>query len=130
MSDHVSIVRLYLMRVLFLLNFAMLGASVWPVLLHHPEPWDPVKGVALSFWAALSLLSALGLRYPVKMVPVLLMQFAYKAIWLLAIYLPMRGQPPMEMTRVMAGGVIVDVIVIPWSYVFSAFVRARGDRWK
>ena len=34
-----SLPRLYLMRLLFLLNFAMLGAQVWPVLLNHPEPW-------------------------------------------------------------------------------------------
>jgi hypothetical protein len=130
MADSVTLFRLYLMRLLFLLNFAFLGLSVWPLLLDHPAPWDPVKGVAFSFWAALSTLSALGLRYPLKMLPALLMQFTYKIIWLAAIYLPMRGQGPMELTRVMAGGVIADVIVIPWPYVWSAFVLARGDRWK
>jgi hypothetical protein len=123
-----SLARLYVMRLLFALNFAMLGAQVWPVLLNHPAPWDPVRGVAFAFWAALSTLSLLGIRYPVKMVPVLLTQFTYKGIWLLAVYPTLQG--PAELTRVMAGGLIADVIVIPWVYVFSSFVRSRGDRWK
>src|SRR5258707_1533836 len=63
----VSIFRLYLMRFLFLLNFVLLGLSVWPGLIIHVKPWDPMYGIAISFWAALSLLSGLGIRYPLKM---------------------------------------------------------------
>ena len=48
MSEQVSIFRLYLMRLLYLLNFAMLGLSVWPEIINHSGAWDPVKGVAFS----------------------------------------------------------------------------------
>ena len=130
MAEELSIFRLYLMRLLFLLNFVMLGADVWPQLIHHPGPWDPVRGVAVSFWAALSTLSLLGIRYPVKMLPVLLMQLAYKSIWLIAVYLPMGNDGGTGLTRVMTGGVIVDLAVIPWPYVFAAYVKACGDRWR
>ena len=130
MND-VSTLRLYLMRLLYLLNFLMLGMQVWPALLNHPSAWEPVRGVAFAFWAALSLLSGLGVRYPLKMVPALLMQFVYKSIWLLAVALPHWPEfASLELTKIMWGGVIVDVIVIPWMYVFANFVRARGDRWK
>jgi hypothetical protein len=125
------ILRLYLMRLLYLLNFLFLGFEVWPTLLHHPGPWDPVKGVALSFWAALSALCVLGIRYPLKMVPVLLMQFLYKLIWLVAVALP--AWPALRsagLTGSMEGGIIADLVVIPWVYVWVTFVRQPGDRWR
>jgi hypothetical protein len=130
MADSVSTLRLYVMRFLYVGNFVFLGLSVWPAIINHAGPWDPVKGVAFSFWAALSALSGLGIRYPLKMLPVLLLQLLYKSIWLIAVALPQwpafRSE---ELTRVMLGGVVVDLIVIPWPYVLANYVRARGDRW-
>ncbi|MEA2694988.1 MAG: hypothetical protein QOJ16_4375 [Acidobacteriota bacterium] len=130
-TNEVSTLRLYLMRLLFLLNFALLGSDVWPGLIHHVGAWEPMRGVAFSFWAALSALSALGLRYPLKMVPVLLMQFLYKSIWLLAIALPMwsavRGT---ELAKAMLIGVVFDLVAIPWGYVLANYVKEPGDRWR
>ena len=60
MSEQASMFRLYLMRLLYLLNFVLLGLQVWPAIINHVGAWDPVKGVAFSFWAALSVLSGLG----------------------------------------------------------------------
>jgi hypothetical protein len=119
------------MRLLYLLNFVMLGLQVWPAIINHQGAWDPIKGVALSFWAALSTLSILGLRYPLKMVPLLLMQLFYKAVWLIAVALPLRaaGQTT-ELTKTMLIGAIVDLIVIPWPYVLATYVKQRGDRWR
>ena len=90
-----------------------------------------MKGVAFSFWAALSTLSALGLRYPLKMLPLLLMQLLYKLIWLLAIALPMwPAVRSTGLTKAMAGGILADLVVIPWSYVLANYVRQPGDRWR
>ena len=131
MSDQTSIFRLYFMRLLYLLNFVMLGMQVWPVLLNHPGLWDPVKGVAFSFWAALSALSVLGLRYPLKMLPLLLLQLLYKSIWVMAVALPAWSTfQSIEMTRIMGLGAIVDVAVIPWAYAFTHYVKKPGDRWR
>jgi hypothetical protein len=66
MSEEVSTFRLYLMRFLYLLNFVGLGLSVWPGLIKHEGAWDPLRAVAISFWAALSALMGLGLRCPLK----------------------------------------------------------------
>ena len=131
MSEQTSMFRLYLMRLLYLLNFVMLGLQVWPAIINHVGAWDPVKGVAFSFWAALSALSIVGLRYPLKMVPLLLLQMLYKSIWLIAVYLPLRsaGQST-DLTKIMVGGVVVDLIVIPWPYFLATYVKKRGDRWK
>ena len=131
MSEQVSMFRLYLMRLLYLLNFVMLGLSVWPELITHAGAWDPVKGVAFSFWAALSALSVLGLRYPLKMVPLLLLQMLYKSIWVIAVALPLWSTfRSIELTRIMGMGAVVDLIVIPWPYVIANYVKKPGDRWR
>lgn len=132
--DDVSIVRLYVMRIGFLLNFIMLGMSVWPGLLHPSAPIAAYRGVAMAFWAALSTLSAFGLRYPLKMMPMLLMQLFYKATWLLAVAVPLHATghvDPLsqELIRTFVGGIIMDVIVIPWPYFIRNYFLARGDRW-
>ena len=129
--DGVSTFRLYLMRLLYLLNFAMLGSEVWPVIINHEGAGDPVKGVAFIFWAVLSALSVLGLRYPLKMLPLLLLQLLYKSVWVLAVALPLWGTfRSLEITNVMAIGAVVDIIVIPWPYVLANYVKKQGDRWK
>jgi hypothetical protein len=131
MSEETSIYRLYLMRLLYLLNFALLGLQVWPVLINHAGAWDPVRGVAWSCWAALSALAGLGVRYPLKMLPLLLMQLLYKSIWVIAVALPLWSTfRSMELTKVMAYGAVVDLIVIPWPYVFANYVKKPGDRWR
>ncbi len=87
MSEETSTFRLYLMRFAYLGNFVLLGLNVWPVIINHKGAWDPMHGVAFSFWAALSALAGLGVRYPLKMLPLLLLQLLYKSIWLIAVYL-------------------------------------------
>ena len=131
MPKDVSTLRLYVMRFVYLLNFVLLGLDVWPALFRHQGAWDPVKGVAFSFWAALSLLSGLGLRYPLKMVPLLLLQLVYKAVWLAAVALPMwSAVRSTDLTRAMVIGIVVDVLGIPWSYVLASYMKERGDRWR
>ncbi len=131
MPGEVSTLRLYVMRFVYLLNFVLLGSDVWPELVRHQGAWDPLKGVAYSFWAALSLLSVLGLRYPLKMLPLLLLQLLYKAVWLIAVALPMwSAVRSTDLTRAMVIGVVVDVIGIPWAYVVTTYVKERGDRWR
>ena len=66
-----------------------------------------MHGVACSLLAALSAIAALGVRYPVQMLPLLLFELLWKSIWLLAIALP-----------------------FPWPYVYANYVRKPGDRWK
>jgi len=131
MSEETSTFRLYLMRLLYLLNLVLLGSSVWPAMINHVGPWDPVKGVAFSFWAALSALSLLGLRYPLRMLPLLLLQLFYKSIWLIAVGLPMwSAVHSTELAKAMVMGIPVDLIVIPWPYVLANYMKKRGDRWR
>jgi hypothetical protein len=119
------------MRLLYLCNFVLLGSQVWSVLINHAGPWDPMRAAAWSCWAALSALAGLGLRYPLKMVPLLLVQLFYKSVWMIAVALPMWSAfRSMELTRIMGFGAIVDFAVIPWPYVLANYLKMRGDRWR
>jgi hypothetical protein len=65
------------------------------------------------------------------MLPLLFLQLFYKAVWLLAVARPLHfAGSAKEMTGVFIVGLVLDVIVIPWRYVWSHFVTARGDRWR
>jgi hypothetical protein len=131
----VSLPRLYVMRAFFLLIAVERSIRVLPALVSPEAPLGPWDGVAYSFWGALALLAAVGLRYPLQMVPVLLIQMIYKALWLLAVALPrwLAGSTFDAMmtnfTWAMAVGVAVDLLVIPWGYVLTNYVRRAGDEW-
>lgn len=134
MAD-VSLLRLYVMRGFYLVILVMVGSMALPGLLGSGGPITPMRGVALSFWAALALLAAVGIRYPLQMIPILLIQMIYKSIWLLAVALPLwRAETPFdadtaEFAKAMAIGIVVDLIVIPWRHVFANYLVKRGDRW-
>jgi len=47
-----------------------------------------IYGVAAAVWATFGLLAILGLRDPIRYMPILLFQFVYKLIWIFAVLLP------------------------------------------
>lgn len=131
MAEEVSLVRLYVLRGMYLLNFVLVGSGVWVEFIHRQKPWDPITGVAFSFWAALAVLSALGIRYPLAMLPVIFMQLFYKSFWMLLVYVPLRSASlSSDLTRGFAIAIILDVLVIPWTYVFAHYIKKPGDRWR
>jgi hypothetical protein len=130
----VSTLRLYLLRATYLMVFVFLTTQIWPAIFFHTKPWSLMHGVACCLLAAMAPLMALGLRYPVKMVPILLFELTWKSIWLFAMGLPLwsahRVDPDtFETIKACAMGVILFPLVIPWRYVFATYVKAPGDRW-
>jgi hypothetical protein len=134
----VSLLYLYLLRAAYLLLIIGLGTSVWPALLAHqswPLTLSPWRGIGTSLIAALPLLAILGLRYPLKMLPLLLFEVTWKAIWLIAVALPpwlnhSAIDADMAATTQACLMAVVFLFVIPWRYVFDNFVQQRGDRWR
>lgn len=86
---------------------------------------DPfLRGVTGSVNVAFGILSLLGLRSPLKFVPVLFLQLCYKAIWFIVVLLPqlLGGQFPthaMVLALVFATYVIGDLIAIPFGRLFA-----------
>ena len=128
MSEELSRVRLYAMRFYYLLGI-LLAIDVWPRIMNPGKPWDPLHGVAYTFWAALSLLMLFGVRFPVRMLPLLLLQLFYKVIWLVGVAYPLWSAGDLDpaksgLFQACAIGVVLDLIVIPWPYVFENYVKA------
>jgi len=129
-----SLVRLYGLRVFYLVIAAGLGVFVWPDVIHHTPDFAAAQGVRYALLAGLGLTAALGLRYPVQMLPILLFELLWKAIYLIAFALPLWSAH--QITAAVAEDikavlmVVVFIPVVPWGYVFSQYVAKRGDRWK
>jgi len=132
--NEVSLFRLYLLRALYLLVVVGLGITVWPGIFHHDKSWELMEGVVNCMLAAFSALSLLGLRYPLQMLPLLLWELVWKSIWLIVIALPLWSAGTMdESTWATASACLIVVIfpfVIPWRFVFSNYVKKRGERWR
>lgn len=130
-----STFRLYLLRATYLLIVIGLGRDVWPALLNHPPSWTLWHGVGVSLLAAVTLLAALGIRYPVRMLPLLLFELVWKSIWLVAIALPLWAAGQIDAgkaeTILACGlGLVIFPLVIPWPHVLAEYVRKPGDRWR
>ena len=132
--QEVSVLRLYLLRALYLFIGIGLAATIWPQILHHPTPWSLWHGVGCSLLTAVSLLAFLGIRYPLKMLPLLFFEMIWKAIWLIAVAIPLWASDQMDAVNLeTAQNCLVGLIVpfaIPWRYVWVQFITAPGDRWK
>jgi hypothetical protein len=124
--------RLHLMRGGYLLMGLGLALVKWP-LLSSASTMPLYEGVTLCLLTAMSVLALMGLRYPVKMIPVLLFELAWKLLWLALVALPQAAGGTMDSatTEVLVNCSLVVVIlaVTPWPYVWRTYVRATGDRW-
>lgn len=130
----VSTFRLYLMRGMYLLIAVGLGSMIWPGLIHHAKPWTHMQGVGNALLGALSALALVGVRYPLQMLPLLLFEFLWKMIWVLAVGLPLYFANQLdantgETMKACLMGVVLCPLVIPWGYVFANYFRKPGDRW-
>ncbi len=79
-----------------------------------------IFGIAGSVWFAFGISSLLGFRNPEKFVPVLLMQFLYKVIWILVVAVPLLLTRSVQMYAILfvvvfISYIVLDIIAIPWS---------------
>jgi len=103
-----------------------------PAFLQH-GPWRLTHGVMNAMLLALVLLSVLGLRYPLKMLPLLFWEMTWKATWLLAVALPAWRSGTMDAdisgTTFACPMSVIFVGIVPWDYAWRNFVTAKSERW-
>src|SRR4051812_24843737 len=92
----VSIFRLYVLRATYLLIVVGVGAMIWPLLLDAPEAAEHFRGVTWSLLSTVALLALVGLRYPLKMLPLLFFELVWKTTWLVTIGFPLRSSGHLE----------------------------------
>lgn len=129
-----SLFRLYTLRLCYFIMAAGLGVYVWPAVLHHSNELAMAQGVRIALLAGLGATAALGLRYPVKMLPILLFELTWKAVYLAGFALPLwlNHQATAEVAAdVQAVAMVVIFLpLIPWRYVIATYVLTGGDRWR
>ena len=131
----VSLFRLYVLRAMYLLILVGLALTIWPLIIHPPFDLEHMRGVVWSVLTAVSLLAALGIRYPLAMLPLLFFELIWKTIWIVAIGFPHwsahQFTPEMaEAWKASLPGLVLVPLAIPWRYVLERYVRQRGERWR
>ncbi|WP_180539696.1 hypothetical protein [Nevskia soli] len=133
-KPEVSLFRLYTLRACYLILSAGLGVYIWPVVLSHTSELAETAGVRFALLAGLGATAVLGLRYPVQMLPLLLFELIWKAIYLIFFALPLWSahqiSPATAEDIKSVAMVVILVPLIPWRYVFAHYVLQRGERWK
>jgi hypothetical protein len=135
--SEVSTFRLYLLRAMYVFTAVGLAIEKLPAIL-HPENLSPTDSVILSVLGATALLAVVGIRYPLKMLPLLFFEFVWKAIWILAFGLPLSLSGGLDPNVSFGGtetliaclvGIVLVPLVMPWGYVLKQYLKAPGDRW-
>ncbi|MBL8519813.1 MAG: hypothetical protein JNK75_03995 [Betaproteobacteria bacterium] len=120
-----SPVRLHVLRATYAFMLVGLALTQWPVLFSPPGAIKLMNGVVASQLSAVSLLALAGLWFPLRMIPILLFELAWKSIWLIAFALPagLAAEPMSEAMResvfACLMGWVIFPVVIPWTYVLS-----------
>src|SRR5215467_3018483 len=130
----ISLFRLYLLRLAYFIMAAGLGTFIWPDVIHHTIDLAIARGIQLALLAGLGLTSVLGLRYPLKMLPILLFELIWKTTYLVAFALPLwhaNQINPATAEDVKSVLMVVTFLpLIPWRYVVSTYFLTPADRWK
>ena len=125
--DGVRPLNIYLLRLVYILMFVVLGRDTWTQILTHKGSWEPGDAMAWCVWTAFATLAGLGILRPLKMLPILLLEVFYKVLWLLIVAYPLwaagtlAGSAAESMTAAFLW-VILPIIAIPWGYAFVNYV--------
>jgi hypothetical protein len=116
--------RMHAMRGGYLVMFVGLVLVKWP-LLPDAHTMPLYEGVTLSLLTAMSLLALIGVFRPVRLLPVLVFEVLWKAIWLSLVALPraVSGDlgPAFVEVAVNCSVAVLIVAAVPWTYVWRTW---------
>ncbi|MBB5316607.1 hypothetical protein [Tunturibacter empetritectus] len=120
-------INIYLLRLLYILMFFVLGKQAWTHVLTHQGSWEPMDAVAWCLWTAFATLAGLGIIRPLKMLPIVLLEVFYKVLWLIVVAYPLWSKGMLagssaEGTTSAFLWVILPIVAVPWGYAFITYV--------
>lgn len=121
--------RLHLMRVGYLVMAVGLAFVKWPLFFREGgvAALPAFEGVVATILSAMSLLAIVGLRRPVLMLPLLVLESLWKVIWVATVALPhvISGTMDDQLTNILisVSVVVVIIAVTPWDQVWKRYLR-------
>ena len=133
--DEVGKVRIYLLRAMYAFIAFGLGVTTLPDIVSGSGQSADSDTVINAILMGFCLLSLLGIKYPLKMLPLLLLEVTWKVFWLLVYALPMHlsnglDEYAQELVFACAMGVILTPLVLPWGYLITHYLKAPATPWK
>ena len=135
MTD-VSTLRCNVLRAMYLLMFAAIPFMTAAHLVYSARSLGADDGWAATgcLLAALALLSILGLRHPVRMIPLLLLELLWKAIWMARVALPLflshHIDDALVANSIAIGSAVILLPVIPWRHVVAEYLHGPAEPWR
>ena len=120
-------INIYLLRLVFILMFFVLGKDTWTHILTHQGSWEPTNAVVWCVWTAFATLAGIGIIRPLKMLPILLLEIFYKVLWLILVAYPLWakgtlvGSPAEGITSAFLW-VLLPIVAVPWKYAFVNYI--------
>src|SRR6266480_3167240 len=118
-------INIYLLRLLDILMFFVLGKDTWTHILIHQGPWDPTNAVAWCVWTAFATLAGIGIIRPVKMLPIVLLEIFYKVLWLILVAYPRWAKGALWGSEAIALPFLwvpLPIVAVPWGHVFVTYL--------
>lgn len=130
----VTLWRTWGLRLIFAAMAIVLSTEQWSYILGGTAAWSEWKGLGHCMLAILGLLAILGVFHPVKLLPLMLFEIAWKTVWLLGIALPAwlgdRVVPDIVNVPASAIGIVVVSMLMPWRYVWWRYVVQPVEPWR
>jgi hypothetical protein len=123
--------RLYAIRAVALLGVYGLFTTVMTLVDHAPDERGMLKAMISGLW----IMCLITIRYPLKMIPILLFELVWKLLWLFFFGIPQWwtgvGSPRLGEDLWSIGAFpLVCVLVIPWGYVWRHYIKEPAERWR
>lgn len=123
--------RVNLLRAAFGFMFLGLVMMVWRGIIAPHEGIGHAETAMRALLGGVSVLALIGIFRPLEMLPLMLFEFVWKAIWIVAFGLPLwrAGTLTGDFAETMFNcliGIVFTLVLTPWDLVFRKFISGTS----
>ena len=131
--DGIRPINIYAMRFIYLLMASLLAIDVWSYIFTYNQAWEPGEAMNWSVLAAFTTFALIGISKTVAMIPVLLLEIAYKSIWLLLVALPLYRSDNLSNASTddmlfPFAFVILPIVAMPWGMFLEGIYTQKKNK--
>ena len=123
--------RVNLLRAAFGFMFVGLVMMVWRGIIAPHEGIGHAETAMRALLGGVSILALIGIFRPLEMLPLMLFEFVWKAIWIVAFGLPLwrAGTLTGDFAETMFNclfGIVFTLVLTPWDLVFKKYITGTS----